>query len=129
MGIHQDHARQCGRVVFTDVFSSGSGKCVHLPLLPRHRSAPLAASAARASLACASSHPPPCRKGVIEYNSREEMEDAIRKLDSTRVGDRGENLIRVYKVCAGLSARCLLGRCLLGRLVAVPGVGLRAAAA
>jgi hypothetical protein len=23
----QDHARQCGRVVFTDVFSSGSGKC------------------------------------------------------------------------------------------------------
>ena len=57
------------------------------------------------------------------------MDDAIRKLDNTRVGDRGENLIRVYKVCAGLSARCLLGRCLLGRLVAVPGVGLRAAAA
>jgi hypothetical protein len=25
--IFQDHARQCGRVVFTDVFSSGSGKC------------------------------------------------------------------------------------------------------
>ena len=24
----QDHARQCGRVVFTDVFSSGSGKYV-----------------------------------------------------------------------------------------------------
>jgi hypothetical protein len=41
------------------------------------------------------------RKGVIEYNSREEMEDAIRKLDNTRVGDRGENLIRVYKVCSG----------------------------
>ena len=73
---------------------------------------------------------PPCtdaaprRKGVIEYNAREEMEDAIRKLDSTRVGDRGENLIRVYKVCAGHSQRCLLGR-----RVAVSGVGLRAAAA
>ncbi len=48
------------------------------------------------------------RKGVIEYNSREEMEDAIRKLDNTRVGDRGENLIRVYKVCGVASVAFVL---------------------
>lgn len=31
--VSQDHARQCGRVVFTDVFSSGSGKCEMIALL------------------------------------------------------------------------------------------------
>jgi hypothetical protein len=56
---------------------------------------------------CSESHPH-LRKGVIEYNSREEMEDAIRKLDNTRVGDRGENLIRVYKVCTGTSMLFML---------------------
>jgi hypothetical protein len=65
-----------------------------------------------------------CRKGVIEYNSREEMDDAIRKLDNTRVGDRGENLIRVYKVCSGGAVLCLL-RC----RVALTGVWLRSSAA
>jgi hypothetical protein len=94
----QDHARQCGRVVFTDVFSSGSGKYVRLHSLLHDHCIPCRAgpkiSNANVSF----------RKGVIEYNSREEMEDAIRKLDNTRVGDRGENMIRVYKVCATASA-------------------------
>ena len=52
------------------------------------------------------------------------MDDAIRKLDNTRVGDRGENLIRVYKVCSGGAVLCLL-RC----RVALTGVWLRSSAA
>jgi hypothetical protein len=51
------------------------------------------------------------------------MDDAIRKLDNTRVGDRGENLIRVYKVCSGVSVLCLL-RC----RVALSGGWLRSSA-
>ena len=100
----QDHARQCGRVVFTDVFSSGSGKYVRLHSLLHDHCIPCRAgpkiSNANVSF----------RKGVIEYNSREEMEDAIRKLDNTRVGDRGENLIRVYKVCAWGVVLCVKRR-------------------
>ncbi len=90
----------------------------------RHHSAPLSTRALSLAALTPSCTDAARRKGVIEYNSREEMEDAIRKLDSTRVGDRGENLIRVYKVCAGHSQRCLLGR-----RVALSGVGLLAAAA
>ena len=38
------------------------------------------------------------------------MDDAIRKLDNTRVGDRGENLIRGYKVCAWGVVLCVKRR-------------------